>query len=195
MFLTCTESSPDELFRLLRRATVYSILRTLCYSVQVQAIDQRPLYLQVADSVADLITAGSLRAGDRVPSVRRLSEQQNVSIPTVLQAYMVLENRRMIEARPKAGFFVKPLLAQSLAEPAVLGKTSAAPWSEFHPSTPIVRDLVDAHLVPLGGAIPSPELLPGAKLARIVGYSGAGAYRGDDQLRSRAGFAHGAPGN
>jgi DNA-binding transcriptional MocR family regulator len=141
----------------------------LCYSVQVQVIEQPPLYLQVADSVADLITAGSLRAGDRVPSVRRLSQQQNVSIPTVLQAYMVLENRRMIEARPKAGFFVKPRLAESLAEPAVLGKTSAAPWSEFHPSTPIVRDLVDAHLVPLGGAIPSPELLPGAKLARIVG--------------------------
>jgi DNA-binding transcriptional MocR family regulator len=135
----------------------------------VRTIDGKPLYLQVADNVAELINAGSLRAGDRVPSVRRLSEQQNVSVPTVLQAYMVLENRRMIEARPKSGFFVRPRLSDSLAEPAVARKTSAVPWGDFHPSTPIVRDLVDSSLVPLGGAIPSPDLLPGAKLARIVG--------------------------
>jgi DNA-binding transcriptional MocR family regulator len=137
--------------------------------VQVRTIDEKPLYLQVADSVAELIAAGSLRAGDRVPSVRRLSGQQKVSVPTVLQAYMVLENRRMIEARPKSGFFVRPRLSESLAEPAVCRKTSTAPWDDFHPSTPIVRDLVDPRLVPLGGAIPSPDLLPGAKLARIVG--------------------------
>jgi DNA-binding transcriptional MocR family regulator len=135
----------------------------------VRTIDEKPLYLQVADSVADLITSGSLRAGDRVPSLRRLSGQQSVSIPTILQAYMVLENRRMIEARPKSGFFVRPRLSEALAEPAASDKTSKIPWADFHPSTPIVRDLVDAHLVPLGGAIPSPDLLPGAKLARIVG--------------------------
>ena len=152
-----------------RSLTVYSNHQILCYSVQVRTIDEKPLYLQVADSVAELIAAGSLRAGDRVPSVRRLSGQQKVSVPTVLQAYMVLENRRMIEARPKSGFFVRPRLSESLAEPAVCRKTSTAPWDDFHPSTPIVRDLVDPRLVPLGGAIPSPDLLPGARLARIVG--------------------------
>jgi DNA-binding transcriptional MocR family regulator len=132
-------------------------------------LDEKPLYLQVADNVANLITSGSLRAGDRVPSVRRLSGQQKVSVPTVLQAYMVLENRRMIEARPKSGFFVRPRLSDCLAEPAVSARTSKVPWADIHPSFPIVRDLVDPDLVPLGGAIPSPELLPAAKLARIVG--------------------------
>jgi DNA-binding transcriptional MocR family regulator len=148
---------------------VCSANRELCYSVEVRTLDEKPLYLQVADRVADLINEGSLRAGDRVPSVRRLSGQQNVSVPTVLQAYLVLENRRMIEARPKSGFFVKPRLSEFLAEPAVSRRTSAAPWAEFHASTPIIRDLVDPGLVPLGGAIPSPDLLPGARLARIVG--------------------------
>jgi DNA-binding transcriptional MocR family regulator len=136
--------------------------------VQVR-IDEKPLYLQVADTVADLISTGSLRAGDRVPSVRRLSGQQKVSIPTVLQAYMVLENRRIIEARPKSGFFVKPRLSEFLPEPAVSGKMSTIPFADFHPSAPLVTDLVDPALVPLGGAIPSPDLLPGVKLARIVG--------------------------
>jgi DNA-binding transcriptional MocR family regulator len=135
----------------------------------MKMLDEKPLYLQVADNVADLINSGSLRAGDRVPSVRRLSGQQNVSVPTVLQAYMVLENRRMIEARPKSGFFVKPRLSDALAEPATSPRTSKVPWADFHPSIPIVRDLIDPDLVPLGGAIPSPDLLPGSKLSRIVG--------------------------
>ncbi len=129
----------------------------------------RPLYQQVADSVADLIASGSLRAGDRVPSVRRLSRQQKVSIPTVLQAYVTLENQRLIEARPKSGFFVKPRLSAALAEPTESTRTVAAPWTELHTTVPIVRDLTDPDFVQLGGALPSPDLLPGKKLARIVG--------------------------
>lgn len=132
-------------------------------------METRPLYQQVADSVADLIASGSLRAGDRVPSVRRLSRQQKVSIPTVLQAYVTLENQRLIEARPKSGFFVKPRLSASLAEPSESAATAVAPWAGFHAAAPIVRDLTDPDFVQLGGALPSPELLPGAKLARIVG--------------------------
>ena len=166
------------LYRLARRqqllwfseaATVYSFARRTVLFCAMTMLDEKPLYLQVADNVADLISSGSLRAGDRVPSVRRLSGQQKVSVPTVLQAYMVLENRRMIEARPKSGFFVRPRLSDALAEPASSLRTSKVPWGDFHPSIPIVRDLVNPDLVPLGGAIPSPDLLPGAKLARIVG--------------------------
>lgn len=132
-------------------------------------MEAKPLYQQVADSVADLIASGSLRAGDRVPSVRRLSRQQKVSIPTVLQAYVTLENLRLIEARPKSGFFVRSRLADQLAEPTESQETIAAPWKDLHATTPIVRDLTDPDFVQLGGALPSPDLLPGTKLARILG--------------------------
>lgn len=131
-------------------------------------METKPLYQQVADGVADLIASGSLRAGDRVPSVRRLSLQQKVSIPTVLQAYVTLENRRLIEARPKSGFFVRSRLSDALGEPTESTRTIAVPWAELHTSTQIVRDLSDPDFVPLGGAIPSPDLLPGTKLARIL---------------------------
>jgi DNA-binding transcriptional regulator YhcF (GntR family) len=33
------------------------------------------------------------RPGERDPSVRQLNRQRNISITTVLQAYMLLENR------------------------------------------------------------------------------------------------------
>ena len=53
----------------------------------------RPLYVELADSLQTLVEQGTLRPGHRVPSVRIMSRQRDVSIATVLQAYTVLENR------------------------------------------------------------------------------------------------------
>ena len=45
------------------------------------------LYQELAGRLAQAIQAGSLKAGDRLPSVRQLSAQHQVSISTVTQAY------------------------------------------------------------------------------------------------------------
>lgn len=68
---------------------------------------ESPLYLSLADRLAGLAATGSLRPGARLPSVRALSEQHGVSISTAVQAYRTLEDRGVIEARPKSGFFVR----------------------------------------------------------------------------------------
>src|ERR1043165_5839133 len=65
------------------------------------------LYKQVALRISELIEHGTLRPGERVPSVRRCSEQQNVSIATVTQAYRLLESRGIIAARPQSGYYVR----------------------------------------------------------------------------------------
>ena len=75
------------------------------------------LYEQVAGRVASLIEKGTLRPGEKVPSVRRLSVQQKVSIATVLQAYRILENRGFIEARPRSGYYVRARCLHPPAEP------------------------------------------------------------------------------
>ena len=56
-----------------------------------------PLYVELARSLELLIENGTLRPGHRLPSVRRMSLQRDVSISTVLQAYTLLENRGWIE--------------------------------------------------------------------------------------------------
>ena len=58
------------------------------------------LYEQVAREISGLIEQGTFRAGDRIPSIRQLSRRFDVSINTVMQAYTLLEDRRLIEARP-----------------------------------------------------------------------------------------------
>ncbi|MDY7024127.1 MAG: winged helix-turn-helix domain-containing protein, partial [Cyanobacteriota bacterium] len=65
--------------------------------------DRTNLYEQVADRVQSLIEKGTLQPGDRIPSVRRMHKQMNVSISTVLEAYRLLEDRGFIGARPQSG--------------------------------------------------------------------------------------------
>ncbi len=65
------------------------------------------LYAQVVDLINGQVVSGALRPGDRLPSLRRLSDKLDVSIPTVRQAYLELERRGRIEARPKSGYFIQ----------------------------------------------------------------------------------------
>src|SRR5207237_10128270 len=77
------------------------------------------LYKQLALRISELIEHGTLRAGERVPSVRKCSEQQNVSVATVMQAYRLLENRGVIEARPQPGYYVRGNRWSPPPEPAM----------------------------------------------------------------------------
>src|SRR2546427_9246621 len=65
------------------------------------------LYDRVVNRISRLIDQGTLRAGDRIPSIRKLSSKDGVSVSTVLQAYLVLESKGLIEAKPQSGFYVR----------------------------------------------------------------------------------------
>jgi DNA-binding transcriptional MocR family regulator len=115
-----------------------------------------------------MIDAGSLRPGDRVPSVRQLSSRHGVSVPTVQQAYLLLESRLLIEARPRSGFYVRPRLAVKLTAPALPRCRPAVVGLErFDRLLSLTHQMLATELVPLGAAIPSPDLLPVEKLSRL----------------------------
>ena len=57
-------------------------------SVQKICIGGSLLYEKVAGEITSLIAQGTFRAGDRLPSIRQLSSRFDVSINTVMQAYM-----------------------------------------------------------------------------------------------------------
>jgi len=66
------------------------------------------LYRNLADRLARSVEAGAYRAGDRLPSVRALAGRERVSVATAVAAYRELEDRRIIQARPRSGYFVAP---------------------------------------------------------------------------------------
>jgi len=136
------------------------------------------LYRQVADRIEGLIEGGTLRPGQRIPSVRRLSAQLSVSISTVLEAYRVLEDRQLVEARPQSGYYVRAP-RQRPPEPE---RTASLDAPLRMDAGDVALQLVAAgnrpDLVPLGAAIPSPEFLPTKKLNRLL----AQVARRDPQL-------------
>src|SRR6185436_9698348 len=80
------------------------------------------LYEQLAAELGQAIERGALRPGERLPSVRRLAEDRAVSVATVLQAYLRLENAGLIEVRPKSGHFVRRR-NEGVGEPRAARKT------------------------------------------------------------------------
>ena len=48
------------------------------------------------------------KAGQRLPSVREVATQNGVSVSTAVQALRWLEERHLVTAKPKAGYFVSP---------------------------------------------------------------------------------------
>ena len=48
-----------------------------------------------------------LSIGERLPSVRVLSEEKGISMGTAFQAYYHLEGKGLIESRPKSGYYVR----------------------------------------------------------------------------------------
>ena len=81
------------------------------------ATTNAPLYVRVAESLTHQMARGALRPGDRVLSLRELSRQQRISISTALQAYLWLESRGYLEARPQSGFYVRTPFSSLIPEP------------------------------------------------------------------------------
>ena len=75
------------------------------------------LYQQVIDFIGEKIDTGTLLPGDKLPSLRRLSQQTGVSIPTVKQAYVELERIGRVMSRPQSGFYVRAQLRNELVKP------------------------------------------------------------------------------
>ncbi len=127
------------------------------------------LYEEVSASIEHLISHGTYRTGDRIPSVRALSSQMKVSIATVMEAYRLLEDRSLIECRPQSGYYVKPFFFPNLPEPEI-SKPAIKPTrvSTNELTMMVMQDTRNQDLILLGAAVPNPALLPVARLNRTL---------------------------
>lgn len=78
---------------------------------------QMNLYEHLADELGALIASRVFAPGDRLPSIRHLSQQKRLSISTVMQALRLLEDRGLIDAKPQAGFYVRHRARNPLGVP------------------------------------------------------------------------------
>jgi DNA-binding transcriptional MocR family regulator len=136
------------------------------------ADNDAPLYQQIAGPIERAIHSGALRPGDRLPSVRRLSQQHQVSLSTALQAFRWLENRGVVQARPKSGYYVapaQPARQAALPEPQLDTRIDGPSFVSIDDVLQEFLYIVDDPLaLPRFHAMPARSLLPEAKLQHIL---------------------------
>jgi len=66
-----------------------------------------PLYLQLVEHLKHSIATGAIRAGEQLPSVRKLAEDLLINPNTVVRAYRDLESEGIVELRHGSGVFVR----------------------------------------------------------------------------------------
>ncbi|CAM3876553.1 transcriptional regulator, GntR family [Ectopseudomonas alcaliphila] len=145
-----------------------------CSPVPFAAVNQDRMkrYEKFADEIAELIRTGVLGPGEKVPSVRHASRTYGVSPSTVFQAYYLLEDRGLIQARARSGYFVREHAKRPLHEPeltAQAAQTTEVDVSELVFS--VLASLKDPHTVAFGSAFPSPDLFPLPRLAKSMAHA------------------------
>lgn len=68
----------------------------------------KPIFLQIADSVCDRILTGELKGEDRIPSVREFGADIGVNPNTVMRTYEKLTADGIIFNKRGIGYFVTP---------------------------------------------------------------------------------------
>lgn len=98
---------------------------------------QKPLYVQLYDAIKDEIS-DSLRAGTKLPSVRKIAAEYKISKTTVELAYQQLYAEGYIESIPKSGYFVADSLqvysASSAAAPLNASEVKPRIRYDFFPA-------------------------------------------------------------
>lgn len=127
-------------------------------------------YERLAADIAASIASGTLKPGDKLPSVRQASSSRHVSPATVFEAYYLLEGRGLIRSRPRSGYYVA-LEAKALPpEPDSVSQPDgvARPVIISELVLDILESMQSRDVVPLGSAFPSPLLFPFERLARAT---------------------------
>ena len=91
--------------------------------------------------IQDLLNAGALAPGDRLPSSRAVAEEFDVDPRAVQAAYRILAGERLVDLRPRSGIFVRQ------------------PRIELDHAGASVRWLTEIFSTALSRDIPAPQLL------------------------------------
>lgn len=150
---------------------------------------------KLANFITNLIDDGVYLKGTRIPSLRQICKQHNLSLSTAMQAYHLLEAKGILESREKSGFYVVNRTTNNLAIPTTKSTNDTATLvSNSDIFLEMLKHAANLDFAPLGCAIPSADIMAANKLnqaiARAARVNGAkhNIYtvpKGDLQLRQQ----------
>ena len=88
-----------------------------------------PLYVQLVEHLKHSIEVGAIKAGEQLPSIRRMAEEFLINPNTVVRAYRDLQGEGILVLKHGSGVFVHESI---VAQTALMNKAE-----------PVVREAVD----------------------------------------------------
>lgn len=65
-----------------------------------------PIYLQLMEQIKHAVDTGAIRAGEQLPTIRKIAEELTMNPNTVAKAYRELEREGIIDVRHGSGAYV-----------------------------------------------------------------------------------------
>jgi GntR family transcriptional repressor for pyruvate dehydrogenase complex len=119
-------------------------------------IPRERLYQYVANHIQDLIVAGELRTGDKLPPEPELCETYGVSRTVIREATKSLAERGLLSIEPGRGTFIATVSAQTFSDTfGLFVKTSEIPAANLIE----IRELLEVKIAELAAVRANPEVL------------------------------------
>jgi DNA-binding transcriptional regulator YhcF (GntR family) len=131
--------TPDSV----RRAAVDAEVADGLLHLKIDEQSERSIFEQIVDGVQEAVATGELRAGERLPSVRRLADRLDVAPGTVARAYGELESRGVVVTDGARGTRVAERTASPDRAEALDGLLKPVVVAAFHMGATL-RDLRDS---------------------------------------------------
>jgi DNA-binding transcriptional MocR family regulator len=126
------------------------------------------LYLQIANDIEGQIKNDVLKVGDKLPSLRTIATEKEVSLGTATQSYFELESRGLIESRPQSGYYVSYTHKNFRNIPSVSQPAMAKKEDGPERILDTISGNLQSSLIMMSSTMLSPELVPVAKLNKAV---------------------------
>lgn len=124
---------------------------------------KEPLYLQIAQKIAQKITDQTLPKGAKLPAERELGNFFGVSRTTAINTYRWLEQEGLVIIRLGSGTYVAETQASPHGAPQLPWSQLFVPYSQT-PLSSILRDLISTSfstdLISLATGMPDPQFYP-----------------------------------
>ena len=160
------------------------MLRPWEFQIKIELEGNKPVYLQIADSIIGAIKQGKLKTGEALPGSRKLAEQIKVNRNTVVKALDVLLAEGWLETAQRKGVFVADVVHEHQSGETNRSTKSDRAVSRHAKAPKIVFDdgLPDSRMAPIQELARAYRQIFNRKARwRMMGY---GAPQGDADFRN-----------
>jgi DNA-binding transcriptional MocR family regulator len=127
------------------------------------------LYQQIVDFITEQIDKGTIVPGEKLPSLRRMADQFDVSLSTAVEAYRKLELFGYVEARDRSAYRARlPLSSDSTLRPSKKFQSRVAQIEHIDQIIDLFNQSKDKNTAPFGVGTPALEKFPFRLLNRYM---------------------------